>query len=164
MNTQNTQLNNRRPLMIAGILLGLGQAGFFDGIVFHQLLQWHHMFTSVETGKTVSGLEFNTIGDGLFHLLDWLMTIAGIIVLWLAGKKPDVPWSTSTFIGSIAIGAGLFNVVEGIISHHLLQIHHVKPGVNQLAWDIGFIAVGVLAIAIGFMIQKQQNNTTLAEN
>jgi uncharacterized membrane protein len=163
MDTEINQSNHRRPLMIAGILLGLGQAGFFDGIVFHQILQWHHMFTSIETGQTVSGLELNTIGDGLFHLFDWIMTIAGIIVLWLAGKKPDVPWSSSTFVGSIAIGAGLFNVVEGIIDHHLLQIHHVKPGVNQLAWDIGFIAVGLLAIAIGFIIQKQPNNSIKVE-
>ena len=64
---------NRRFLIIAGIVLGLGQAGFFDGIVIHQLLQWHHMFTNVETDRTVAGLELNTLGDGLFHLLDYLL-------------------------------------------------------------------------------------------
>ncbi|MGL5793714.1 MAG: DUF2243 domain-containing protein, partial [Waterburya sp.] len=58
--TQNT---TRRPLIIAGILLGLGQAGFFDGIVFHQLLQWHHMFSNIESTQTIAGLELNTIGD-----------------------------------------------------------------------------------------------------
>ncbi|BAU67377.1 hypothetical protein STA3757_47940 [Stanieria sp. NIES-3757] len=150
---------NRRPLIIAGILLGIGQGGFFDGIVFHQLLQWHHMFTNIETSQTVAGLELNTIGDGLFHVFDWLMTIAGIIALWLAGKRDDVPWSTSTLIGSILIGAGMFNVVEGIIDHHILQIHHVKPGTNQLAWDLGFIAVGVVAAGIGWLIQKQPKPT-----
>ncbi|AFZ36887.1 Protein of unknown function DUF2243, membrane [Stanieria cyanosphaera PCC 7437] len=146
---------NRRPLIIAGILLGIGQGGFFDGIVFHQLLQWHHMFTNIETSQTVAGLELNTIGDGLFHVFDWLMTIAGIVALWLAGKRDDVPWSTSTLIGSILIGAGMFNVVEGIIDHHILQIHHVKPGINQLAWDLGFIAVGLVVAVIGWLIQKQ---------
>ena len=30
----------------AGIFFGLGLGGFFDGIVLHQLLQWHHMITS----------------------------------------------------------------------------------------------------------------------
>jgi Predicted membrane protein (DUF2243) len=29
----------------AGILLDLGLGGFFDGIVLHQILQWHHMVT-----------------------------------------------------------------------------------------------------------------------
>lgn len=150
----NAKLSNRRPLVIAGILFGLGQGGFFDGIVFHQILQWHHMFTNIETSQTVAGLEINTIGDGLFHLFDWIMTIAGVVALWLAAKRDDVPWSSSTFIGSMAMGAGLFNIVEGIIDHHLLQIHHVKPGANQLAWDIGFIAVGFLAVGIGWLIQK----------
>ena len=67
--------SNRRPLLVAGIVLGLGQAGFFDGIVIHQLLQWHHMFTNVETDRTVAGLELNTLGDGLFHLFDYLLTL-----------------------------------------------------------------------------------------
>jgi len=29
----------------AGILLGIGLGGFVDGIVLHQILQWHHMLT-----------------------------------------------------------------------------------------------------------------------
>ncbi|HEU5099504.1 MAG TPA: DUF2243 domain-containing protein [Roseiflexaceae bacterium] len=37
---------SRRPLSVAGIWLGLGLGGFFDGIVFHQILRWHHMLTS----------------------------------------------------------------------------------------------------------------------
>jgi uncharacterized membrane protein len=151
---KNTQNINSHSLIIAGILLGLGQAGFFDGIVFHQLLQWHHMFSNIESTQTIAGLELNTIGDGLFHVFDWLMTIAGIIALWLAVKQDDVVLSTATFIGSFTIGAGLFNVVEGILSHHLLQIHHVKPGNYQLAWDLAFIGVGILAIAIGWLILR----------
>ena len=140
---------NYRPLIVAGILVGVGQGGFFDGIVLHQILQWHHMFTNIETSRTVAGLELNTLGDGLFHAADWLFTVSGIVLLWLAGKRDDVPWSTGTFLGSILIGAGMFNVVEGIIDHHILQIHHVKPGPNQLAWDLGFIAIGILAAVIG---------------
>ena len=50
----------------AGILLGMGLGGFFDGIVFHQLLQWHHMVTSAGFPATTLGnLEFNTLLDGL---------------------------------------------------------------------------------------------------
>jgi uncharacterized membrane protein len=32
----------RRFPTAAGIFLGLGLGGFFDGIVLHQILQWHH--------------------------------------------------------------------------------------------------------------------------
>ena len=150
---ETTNINsNRRPLIIAGILLGLGQGGFFDGIFFHQLLQWHHMFTNIESSNTVAGLELNTLGDGLFHVFDWIMTLAGIIALWIAVKKDNVILSTSVLIGAFCIGAGMFNIVEGILSHHVLQIHHVKPGAHQLAWDLGFIGAGVLSVIVGWLI------------
>lgn len=32
--------------LLAGIVLGVGLGGFFDGIVLHQILQGHHMFSS----------------------------------------------------------------------------------------------------------------------
>ena len=155
---------NRRPLIIAGILLGLGQAGFFDGIFFHQLLQWHHMFTNIESGNTVAGLELNTLGDGIFHVVDWLFTLAGIIVLWNAVKQEDVILSTSTLIGSFCIGAGLFNIVEGILSHHVFQIHHVKPGAHQLAWDLSFIAAGIVSTIIGWIILTRADSSTKQPN
>ncbi len=152
---------NRQPLIIAGILLGLGQAGFFDGIVFHQLLQWHHMFSNVETTNTVLGLELNTLGDGLFHLVDWLLTLSGLIVLWLTIKRNDVNLSTAVFIGAFCIGAGMFNITEGILSHHILQIHHVKPGEHQLAWDLSFIGGGILSAIIGGIILNRPTNLNL---
>ncbi len=160
MNTDTSRLN-RQPLIVAGILLGLGQAGFFDGIVFHQLLQWHHMFTNVESSNTVSGLELNTLGDGLFHLVDWLFTLSGLVVLWLTIKRNDVDLSTSVFIGAFCIGAGMFNITEGILSHHVLQIHHVKPGAHQLAWDLSFIGAGILSAIVGGIILNRATNIDL---
>jgi uncharacterized membrane protein len=139
-------------LIAAGIVLGIGQAGFFDGIVFHQLLQWHHMFSSIKTDATIAGLELNTIGDGLFHAFDWLMTLLGIFLLWRAGKRQDVPWSAQAFVGSLLIGGGAFNIVEGIIDHQILGIHHVKPGPNQLAYDIAFLVIGALLAGVGWVI------------
>lgn len=150
---QKTEVRqNRKPLIIAGVILGLGQAGFFDGIVLHQLLQWHHMFSSVKTDMTVAGLELNTLGDGLFHVLDWWLTLAGIFLLWRAVTQSNVILSTRTFIGSLLLGAGAFNLIEGIIDHQILGIHHVKAGSAQLAWDMGFLAVGALLALIGWIL------------
>lgn len=49
-----------------GFVMGLGLGGFIDGIVLHQILQWHHMLTSTEShpSTTVAGLEANTLADG----------------------------------------------------------------------------------------------------
>ena len=150
--SETVKRKNRRPLVMAGIVLGLGQAGFFDGIVIHQLLQWHHMFTNVETDRTVAGLKLNTLGDGLFHLLDYVLTLAGIGLLWRATKKENVSRSTFVFSGSLLVGAGLFDFFEGLIDHQLLGIHHVKPGPNEFAWDMGFLAVGLGLAVLGWFV------------
>ncbi|NJL83936.1 MAG: DUF2243 domain-containing protein [Chloroflexaceae bacterium] len=147
---------NRRPLIVAGVILGLGQGGFFDGIVFHQLLQWHHLFSSVETDMTLAGLEVNTLGDGLFHLLNWGLTLLGIFLLWQACRQENRSLSTRTFLGSLILGAGLFNLIEGIINHHLLAIHHVKAGSSQLAFDLGFLGAGLLLAVVGWLLVKSE--------
>ena len=56
-----------RRLVIGGLCLGLGLGGFVDGIVLHQLLQWHHMVSEQRDPLTVAGLEANTVADGAFH-------------------------------------------------------------------------------------------------
>jgi len=149
------QGNSRRPLIAAGVLLGLGLGGFFDGIVLHQILQWHHMLTSAGySDRTVGGLEVNTLADGLFNASTYLMTIIGIALLWRAGQHRDVPWSLPTFLGSILFGAGAFNLVEGVINHHILGIHHVKSGPNELAWDLGFLLLGAVLAITGWLLAR----------
>lgn len=158
---KTSETGKRSLLIAAGILLGLGLGGFVDGIVLHQILQWHHMLSSVRPAKTVADLELNMVWDGLFDAATWIMTVTGIVLLWRAGKRDDVPWSSNTFLGSILIGAGAFNFFEGIIDHQILGIHHVKPGANELAWDLGFLASGVILAAIGWLLLRagQQENT-----
>jgi len=163
MEAKDETRNRRSPLIAAGILLGLGLGGFVDGIVLHQILQWHHMLSSVRPVKTVSDIELNMVWDGLFDASTWIMTVIGIVLLWRAGQRDDVPWSSKTFLGSILVGAGAFNFIEGLIDHQILGIHHVKPGPNELAWDLGFLASGVILAAIGWILlrSEQQESTTV---
>lgn len=152
-------VRKHRPLITAGILLGLGFGGLFDGILLHQILQWHHMLSSVRPATTVSEVEANMVWDGFFDAATWILTLLGVILLWRAGKRDDVAWSSNTFFGSLLLGAGTFNVVEGLIDHQILGIHHVKPGPNELAWDIGFLALGaILAVAGWILLQAGQNS------
>lgn len=121
----------------AGVFLGMGFAGFFDGIVLHQLLQWHHMLTSIRPATSTAGLEVNTFWDGLFHVGAYGLTATGLVLLWRASRRGEVLRSKA-LLGSLLIGAGSFNLIEGLIDHYLLGIHHVKSGPNQAAWDLGF--------------------------
>jgi uncharacterized membrane protein len=100
-----------QPILTAGMLLGMGLGGFFDGIVFHQLLQWHHMLTA--TGghpmTTVPGLEVNTTWDGIFHSATWIATLVGLALLWNAERRYDVRWSL-VLAGALLMGWGGFNL------------------------------------------------------
>lgn len=159
----NSKTLTRRPLIMAGVILGLGLGGFVDGIVLHQILQWHHMLSSVRPPTTIAQMKLNMVWDGLFDAATWVLTVVGITLLWQAVKRDDVPKSSSVLFGSILIGAGAFDVVEGIIDHQILGIHHVKPGANELIWDIGFIALGGILVIVGWMLLqagKQGDRTT----
>ncbi|MBD2501591.1 DUF2243 domain-containing protein [Anabaena azotica] len=158
MEANSGLFSKRLPLISAGIFLGLGLGGFVDGIVLHQILQWHHMLSNVRPLTTDSNLDLNMVWDGLFHALDWVLTVTGVVLLWRAGGSKDVVWSSQTFGGSLLMGAGLFNVVEGIIDHQILGIHHVKPGTHQLAWDLGFLFLGALLVFIGWMMLQKGNS------
>jgi uncharacterized membrane protein len=143
------------PIISSGILLGTGLGGFLDGIVLHQILQWHNMLSSIRPPDDLLTMKYNMLWDGLFHAFTWLTTVAGLVRLWRAGLRADVPWSTGTFVGSLFLGWGLFNLIEGLVDHQILGIHHVHPGAGQLAWDIAFLVSALVMILGGYMAVRK---------
>ncbi|MDO8528069.1 MAG: DUF2243 domain-containing protein [Deltaproteobacteria bacterium] len=144
--------NNFKPLITAGTILGLGMGGFVDGILFHQILQLHSMLSNRLFPDTLINVEINMFWDGLFHAFTWIMTLIGLALLWKAVRRVDVPKSTKILVGSMLFGWGLFNLVEGIIDHQLLQVHHVVQRAAQpaqLYWDLLFLAAGIVLIVLG---------------
>ena len=141
---------HRTPLIAAGILIGSGMGGFVDGIVLHQMLQWHHMLSARLPPDNLVATKVNMYWDGVFHAAVWVLTAIGVRVLWAAGRRPDVPWSGRTFAGGLMMGWGLFNVVEGLIDHQWLGLHHVQEYTsNKLPWDLAFLALGGLLLLVG---------------
>jgi uncharacterized membrane protein len=138
-------------ILSSGLLLGAGLGGFVDGIVLHQILQWHNLLSSVHPPVDLVSMKFNMLWDGIFHAFTWTLTVLGLARLWAAGKSADVPWCTRTFVGSLFVGWGLFNALEGTIDHQILGIHHVHPGEGELVWDLGFIASGLVMIGGGWL-------------
>lgn len=140
----------------AGILLGLGLGGFFDGIVLHQILQWHHMATSAGfPADNLAGLEFNTMLDGLFHAATYAFTVIGLIILWRSARRPHFLWSGKMLFGTMLMGFGIFNLAEGVINHHILGLHHVNETVapsQWIYWDLGFLAWGALMLWTGTLL------------
>lgn len=151
-------------LRLPGIVLGAGLGGFVDGILLHQILQWHHMLTSTDEdrigvryydARTVSGLEMNTVWDGIFHAVCWLAVLLGLAILYarVTSNRRRV-WTSRVLWGWILAGWGLFNLVEGVLDHHILGLHHVHGGPHRLWWDLGFLALGALLIAGGWLLQR----------
>jgi uncharacterized membrane protein len=148
--------SNRRPLVAAGSLLGMGLGGFVDGILFHQLLQTHNMLSARLPKTSIRNIEVNMFWDGLFHAFTWMMTVLGLALLWRAVGRRDVPRSTRALVGAMALGWGTFNLVEGLIDHQLLGIHHVVENGTHLPWDLAFLASGVVLIAGGWIAIRSE--------
>lgn len=164
--TERARRGPARPAGIAtpSLILGVGLGGFVDGILLHQLLQWHHMLSSSGDDSlglpeypvdTVPGLEMNTVWDGLFHTVTWLAVLIGLGLLYsrITGS-PGRVWRSRELWGWVLVGWGGFNLVEGVIDHHLLGIHHVRGGPHQLWWDLGFLALGAVLVAGGWLLQR----------
>ncbi|MBU3864176.1 DUF2243 domain-containing protein [Streptomyces sp. 4503] len=151
-------------IRLPGIVLGVGLGGFLDGILLHQLLQWHHMLSSTNHDRigvryynphTVSGLEMNTVWDGIFHAVCWIAVLLGLALLYarVTHDRRRV-WGSRVLWGWILVGWGLFNLVEGVLDHQILGIHHVRTGPEQPWWDAGFLILGALLVAGGHLLQR----------
>lgn len=111
---------------------------------------------------TLVNAKVNMYWDGLFHAAVWVMTVIGLSMLWHVGRRKDVPWSGKTFFGSLLIGWGLFNLIEGIIDHQLLGIHHVFEYTDdKLPWDLGFLLLGLLLLATGWLFIRSGRRDAL---
>jgi uncharacterized membrane protein len=145
----------RNPLVTAGVVLGFGMGGFIDGIVLHQLLQWHHFVSSIYPMDTVAGLQLNTLWDGLFHSAMYLITVIGLILLWRAINRRDVTQSPRTIFSAFLLGMGAFHVFDSIVNHWILRIHHIRSGPNELAYDLGFFIIGLALLGAGMLFRPR---------
>lgn len=144
-----------RAAVAPAFLLGMGLGGFVDGILLHQLFQWHHMLTHTEAGgaKTVPALELNTLADGMFHGAMWVLVTASAILTVRAARSGALSPDWAFHGGLVLLGWGVFNGLEGVVNHQLLGIHHVRDDLGgPLAWDLGFLALSAVLAAAGWLL------------
>lgn len=152
----------RGPLISAGVYTGIGMGGFVDGILFHQILQTHNMLSNRIPPNDLVSVKINMVWDGYFHAAVWIMTAIGLYLLFRAGRRRDVPWSGKILLGSLIAGWGLFNLVEGVVDHQILGIHHVMEyTADKLPYDLAFLASGVIFILIGWGLIRAGAGDTL---
>lgn len=145
-------------IRIAGLLLGLGLGGFIDGIALHQIAQWHNMLSARIPPDTMQAMMLNMRADGWFHAAVLVLTLAGLFTLYAAVRRGEAVPPLRWFTGLLVAGWGVFNLVEGIINHHLLQLHHVRDlPVHMPVYDYAFLLVaGFGLILLGWLLTRGQ--------
>ena len=133
----------------AGIILGLGLGGFVDGIVLHQIMQWHNMGSAVVPPTTLAAMQRNMAWDGWFHAAVWLLTMVGVYRLLADARNGEPLPDGRAFSGLLLLGWGWFNLVEGLVDHHLLDLHHVRDMPAHVPlYDWLFLGIG----GLGFIV------------
>ncbi|WP_207428174.1 DUF2243 domain-containing protein [Pedobacter sp. SYSU D00535] len=144
------------PLIAATCTIGIGLGGFVDGIVFHQILQWHQMLSNSLPPVTLEAKNVNMFWDGIFHAFCFLATVIGIVLLWKIAKRQDTLISDRLFAGGLLLGWAIFNIVEGVADHYLLKLHNVREITEYVdGWNFGFLAFSILMLVVALLIIKK---------
>jgi uncharacterized membrane protein len=133
----------RGRVLLSGLLLGLGTGGAVDEVVFHQLLHWHHFY---DRASGAAGL----VSDGLLHAGTWSATVAGLALL--ADVRRRRTWTPARWWGAVLLGAGAFQLWDGVVHHKLLRLHQVRYGVDLTGYDLGWDAAGAVVLAAGLLL------------
>lgn len=142
----------------AGYALGFAIGGFFDGILLHQVLQWHHLLSGIETSP-FGDLRMQILADGLFHLLMYVIGGVGLVLLFRARRELGLPGAGRLLVASSTIGFGAWHIVDGVLSHWVSGIHRIRMDSEvPLLWDlIWFVAFGLVPLAIGWRMRPHGN-------
>lgn len=151
----NERLLSPVPLTTASMVLGIGLGGFSDGIVLHQILQWHEMLSNKIPSTEYVGKSVNMFWDGIFHFFCLIVCLIGVILLWRLLKRKDVQTSGRLLSGGLLLGWGLFNIVEGIIDHHILELHYVMQfSANPDTGNFIFLGASLFMLIVGYALVK----------
>lgn len=134
----------------SGIFFGIGLVTFIDEAIFHQLLHWHHFY---DKSTTSMGL----VSDGILHAFSWFATVLALFML--ADLRKRNVWDKRSWVGALILGAGVFQLFDGIINHKLLRVHQIRYDVDILPYDIVWNVTAGLMIIIGLIILVQKRPT-----
>jgi uncharacterized membrane protein len=109
------------------------------------------MLTTRFPKDSIRNMEINMFWDGVFHAFTWGMTLAGVILLFRAHAVRNLLWTCRGFVGALFLGWGLFNLIEGLVDHHLLHLHHVVEQRGTSVFDVVFLLSGVVFIVSGWL-------------
>jgi uncharacterized membrane protein len=143
-------------LRLAGFWLGFALGGFFDGILLHQVLQWHHLLSNVQAG-VLQDVRGQMLADGLFHALMYLIAAWALWLLWKARADYAAPGADRAMWANALIGFGVWHIVDSVVSHWVTGIHRIRvDSPNPLFWDLFWFAVfGAVPLVLGRLLRRR---------
>lgn len=136
----------------SGFLFGIGLVAFIDETFFHQLLHWHHFYDKSTTG-------IGLVSDGLFHAFSWIATVGALFMV--ADLRRRNAWETTRWLAGMCLGAGLFNLYDGIVQHKLMKLHQIRYNVEILPYDIVWNVLAIMIIIAGFILLRRARRKSL---
>ncbi|MDW5375824.1 DUF2243 domain-containing protein [Halomonas sp. HP20-15] len=136
---------NPRRTLLASVLIGIGCMAALDEIVFHQLLAWHHFVDR--------GTAFALASDGVLHAGELVLLVVGFFVMIeLHGAGRQAPGYRGP---GFLLGAGGFQVFDGVVDHKLLRLHQVRYVDDVWLYDVAWIGAGAIILAIGWLLLRR---------
>jgi uncharacterized membrane protein len=140
----------------AGYALGFAMSGFFDGILLHQVLQWHHLLSGLQSAR-FADMRVQIMADGLFHAAMYLVAAAGLYMLYRARADLSLPRGGRRLMANFWIGFGVWHVLDAVLSHWVTRIHRIRmDAANPLAWDLAWLFLfGVIPLLAGWWLRRR---------
>jgi uncharacterized membrane protein len=138
----------------AGIVIGTAVGALFEGVVLGQLLGWHSAASTWYPVDSVHNLNTNRIWDGVLQVGTYLLLTVGLFMLIRSAHSYD-RWSILCLAGAVLMGWGAFNLVEGIVVHEALGIHHANERASadgRFVWDLILLGWGAASLACGIIL------------
>jgi uncharacterized membrane protein len=134
---------DRRSSLAASAVIGAAVMAAIDEIVFHQLLHWHHFYD-----RSTSSVAL--LSDGLLHAAELLGLAGGFF--WFADLRRRQALHRLAAWGGVLLGAGLFQLFDGLVDHKALRVHQIRYGVHLLVYDLVWNIAGALLALLGTVV------------
>lgn len=139
--------SDRTHLIRATAVIGIGLMAAVDEIVFHQLLAWHHFY---DRATPAVGL----LTDGLLHAAELVAIVAGFFMY--ADVRRRGPVDRRAAWAGFFLGAGGFQLFDGLVDHKILRVHQIRYGVEELwRYDLAWNLAGMALLVVGGLLLRQ---------
>jgi len=143
--------SRRARSTLSGVLAGVGLVAFVDETVFHQLLHWHHFYDR-------STPDVGLVSDGLFHAFGFVAVVTGLFLLADLRRRRSL--DVGRWVGGVLLGAGGFQLYDGLVQHKVLGLHQIRYGVDLLPYDLTWNVVAAVLVVGGAVLTVRSRRTS----